>query len=570
MKIVACMPVYNEEWILDLSLAALRPFVDEILVLDDGSTDRSADIARQAGCVVLESGRGIADGGSRRCDADGVAAMRRRLLNEARSRGATHTVWLDADEVLTQDGAAGFRQTLAAMHPGQKLFLPWLAMWKSPHFYRDDDSVWADNRKDFVFCEDGVSDYLGASMHEARTPGDNDPARQIHIDSGLAVMHYQFADFDRFSWKQVWYRCLERVHAPGKSAEEINATYAICDDVPNVKLTPVNPSWIGPLDLDLRRFRSHDSWYRRQVEDLFAAFGTERFSGLDLSSVRVPRTCLVLGSAGLIGSHLCAHLEASGHRVLRADIRTGTDLRQESDSHRQLFEQADFVFFLASDIGGAKYICRYQDSFSFIQNNVTILKNCFGWLRETGTPFVFATSTMSNMDGSLYGTIKKVGEGYSKALGGLSVRFWNVYGYEDSPAERLHVVPDLIRKALHEPKIELLSDGSERRQFLHVDDCSRALALIMERYHGLQARQVVDVTSGEWTQIAEVAAMIGELSGKRVVAGAASSTHQDRDNEPDDFFHELWQPQVCLRDGVAQIFERMAHEAVTSQPVFST
>ena len=70
------------------------------------------------------------------------------------------------------------------------------------------------------------------------------------------------------------------------------------------------------------------------------------------------------------------------------------------------------------------------------------MKNTFGELRRTKTPFVFASSQMYNMD-NVYGTLKFLGEHYTRILGGLSVRFWNVYGPEEIN-EKSHVIPDFI------------------------------------------------------------------------------------------------------------------------------
>lgn len=53
MKIVAIIPAYNEEQTIADVLERTRPFVDELIVVDDGSTDRTAQIARMHGAHVL-------------------------------------------------------------------------------------------------------------------------------------------------------------------------------------------------------------------------------------------------------------------------------------------------------------------------------------------------------------------------------------------------------------------------------------------------------------------------------------------------------------------------------------
>ncbi len=44
MKIVGLLPVRNEEWIIAYTLRALLRWVDEVIVLNHASTDRTGDI----------------------------------------------------------------------------------------------------------------------------------------------------------------------------------------------------------------------------------------------------------------------------------------------------------------------------------------------------------------------------------------------------------------------------------------------------------------------------------------------------------------------------------------------
>jgi GT2 family glycosyltransferase len=67
-RISVIMPVYNAEGLLGECLAALRSgegAEDEILVVDDGSTDRSREIAAAAGCRVIPSGGRLGPAGAR-------------------------------------------------------------------------------------------------------------------------------------------------------------------------------------------------------------------------------------------------------------------------------------------------------------------------------------------------------------------------------------------------------------------------------------------------------------------------------------------------------------------------
>ena len=66
---------------------------------------------------------------------------------------------------------------------------------------------------------------------------------------------------------------------------------------------------------------------------------------------------------------------------------------------------------------------------------------------------------------SPYGLLKRLGEVYTEILKGLTVKFWNVYGVEND-REKSHVITDLIRKGFEEGQFEMMTDGTEERQFL--------------------------------------------------------------------------------------------------------
>ena len=142
-----------------------------------------------------------------------------------------------------------------------------------------------------------------------------------------------------------------------------------------------------------------------------------------------------------------------------------------------LMHECDFVFFLAWDVGGSAYLARYQDTFEFIQNNLKIIVNTFEVINKHKKPFIFASSQMANMSYSSYGLTKSVAEKVTATLGGITVKFWNVYGIEQD-LEKSHVITDFIRRGFEEGEFEMLTDGTEERQFLYAEDCCEALETI--------------------------------------------------------------------------------------------
>ena len=192
----------------------------------------------------------------------------------------------------------------------------------------------------------------------------------------------------------------------------------------------------------------------------------------------------ILGSSGQIGAYLTKYLTKKGYQVREFDI---VNSYHEDMTHipnpflRNVIMDSDFVFFLAFDVGGSHYLKKYQHTFKFLDNNTRMMANVFGHLADYKKPFVFASSQMSNMSYSPYGVMKRVGELYTKSLGGLIVHFWNVYGIEKD-MEKAHVITDFIRKGFETGVIDMMTDGTEERQFLYAEDCCKALKIIMKKY----------------------------------------------------------------------------------------
>ena len=139
----------------------------------------------------------------------------------------------------------------------------------------------------------------------------------------------------------------------------------------------------------------------------------------------------ILGSSGQIGAYLSEYFRGKGHVVIDFD-KVETPNHDMTLIPNQYLEnsikEADFVFFLAFDVGGSRYLKKYQHTFQFIDNNTRLMANAFRLLKKYNKRFIFASSQMSNMSYSPYGVLKNVGELYTKSLNGLIVKFWNVYG----------------------------------------------------------------------------------------------------------------------------------------------
>jgi nucleoside-diphosphate-sugar epimerase len=270
---------------------------------------------------------------------------------------------------------------------------------------------------------------------------------------------------------------------------------------------------------------------------------------------------LILGSRGQIGSHLLNFLKKKNYKVYEFDLVNNNSEDLRINSNRKLLsyiKKADFVFFLAFDVGGSVYLKKYQNSYSFLMNNISIMKNTFEVLYKEKKRFIFATSQMSNMIYSSYGVLKRIGEDITKSLGGISVRFWNVYGIEND-MEKSHVVTDFITKALKKNNIPMLTNGVEERDFLYADDCCHGLEIVMKKYNIFKNKNIIDLSYGKYTKIIKVAVIIKNIFKKKgidikVIRGKKDDQLQkNKKNIPNTYLKKYWKPKFSLEQGIEEV-----------------
>ncbi len=272
---------------------------------------------------------------------------------------------------------------------------------------------------------------------------------------------------------------------------------------------------------------------------------------------------LILGSKGQIGSHLVDFLKKKKNfKIIEFDLVQGNkfDIRNFNNNNlEKCIKKSDFVFFLAFDVGGSRYLKKYQSTYDFLMNNLLILSNAFRLLKKHRKKFIFASSQMSNMDFSPYGTLKRLGEEVTKSLNAIYVKFWNVYGIERD-IKKSHVVTDFVLKALKNKHINMLTSGRESREFLYADDCSEGLYIIMRKFNFFsKKKKELHLTTGKRIKIIDIAKTIRKILLKKKIRISISSSKKkddlqnNRNNIPNKFFLKFWKPKYSIEEGIEKI-----------------
>ena len=85
-RIIACIPAYNEEKTIAKVVILTQKYADKVIVVDDGSTDMTAEIAQKLGAIVLKHNKNM-----------GKGAALKTALQKAKQLNPDIIITLDAD-----------------------------------------------------------------------------------------------------------------------------------------------------------------------------------------------------------------------------------------------------------------------------------------------------------------------------------------------------------------------------------------------------------------------------------------------------------------------------------------
>ena len=265
-----------------------------------------------------------------------------------------------------------------------------------------------------------------------------------------------------------------------------------------------------------------------------------------------PRSALVTGGAGFIGSHLSEVLLGRGWEVFALDdLSTGSNanvepLRDQRGFHlivdsvlstsivNELVHRCDVIYHLAAAVGVRLIV---EQPVHTMVTNVQGTENVLDHASRFGKRVLVASSSeiygdhreerpLSEDDRRIYGptTEKRWLYADSKAmdehlafsyhlergLDAIVVRLFNTVGPRQSGQYGM-VIPRLVAAALRGLPLEVHGDGTQTRSFCHVTDTVRALTGLMDAE--AISGEVFNVGSTERIRIVDLAERVLEVTG---------------------------------------------------------
>ena len=318
-----------------------------------------------------------------------------------------------------------------------------------------------------------------------------------------------------------------------------------------------------------------------------------------------PRSWLVTGAAGFIGSNLVECLLKTGQRVTGLD-NFSTGYRKNLDMVRTAVGDVAWARFtlMEADIRdpdactaackGADYVLHQaalgsvprsiEDPILTNANNIDGFLNMLVAARDAGVSgFVYAASSSTYGDEptlpkvenrigkplSPYAVTKYVNELYASVFASaygfktIGLRYFNIFGRRQDPdGAYAAVIPQWYAGALAGGKVWINGDGETSRDFCYIENCVQANLLAACAQSDDAWNQVYNVAFGQRTTLNELFDLIRTEAAKhRPEAAKAAAAY--RDFRPGDVRHSLadigkaerllgYKPEYDVRRGLAE------------------
>ena len=299
----------------------------------------------------------------------------------------------------------------------------------------------------------------------------------------------------------------------------------------------------------------------------------------------MPKSALVTGAAGFLGSHLTDRLLGEGNFVLGVDnLSTGgsANLAHLANDSRFSFEERDIctafdpgrvdtVFNLASPASPPEYLRLGIETLRVgsvgVENTLQIAakygagylqastSECYGDPLEHPQPETYWGNVNPVGPRSVYDEAKRFGEAMvmayhrSRAVDTRIARIFNTYGPRLHPGDG-RVISNFIMQALRGEPRTIYGDGSQTRSFCYVDDLIEGIVLLSRSEEHLP----VNLGNPEEFTILDCAKAVLEVTGSESQLSYIDLPVDDPTRRRPDIAKArallAWEPRVGLMEGL--------------------
>jgi glycosyltransferase involved in cell wall biosynthesis len=266
------MPVQNEAWILQRTLACASLWADKIIIADQMSTDGSREIAREYPNVII-----VDNATKGYCENIRIKLM----VNEARKiPGKKLLIALDADEALS----ANFYKSdewcfMLNSTPGTSF------VFERVNILPDMENCWIESKKYNAVIDDGYEDSYSI-IHGRPLPIRN--IRKAKTLNEIKILHYQYTNWKKMKDKQRWYQVWHSLDKTAPSPIDMYRLYHPAEKVRPVEIVSLRKEWLQHYKdkkIDMESTSNASPTREREILEYFEKYGVDRFRKLDVWDV---------------------------------------------------------------------------------------------------------------------------------------------------------------------------------------------------------------------------------------------------------------------------------------------
>ena len=260
------------------------------------------------------------------------------------------------------------------------------------------------------------------------------------------------------------------------------------------------------------------------------------------------------GHKGFIGSNLVKYLEKNDFEVAEFDLSDfgliGSLFLRSQVEEVLSISHPDVIFHV-----GANSNTLDTDAKRMFLPNYEVSKWIADWAQKYGRPIIYSSSaanygTNGLYPSNLYGWSKYAAEDYIRKSGGVSLRYFNVYGPGENHKLQMASFVNQVFFSKSGIKSALLFPGEPRRDFVHVEDVCSANLFAFKNIEESEVRGgVFEVGTGAAHTFEEALSIFGftwsYLPSEKVPTGYQMFTQANSGR-----FLPGWLPELDFRTGM--------------------
>ena len=294
---------------------------------------------------------------------------------------------------------------------------------------------------------------------------------------------------------------------------------------------------------------------------------------------------LVTGSSGFIGKHLVNELRTYNHEVIEFDLRLRSPLFPLDIKNRKHVIHAikdcdiDWVVHLAanSNVREAEEN-PFNTAYNNILGSVSLLEVCkwagvgnFIYAGSGGARYSEGGAHIEGetpMPKSIYGITKHTVEHFidyyrDRGMNAVTIALGNVYGYGDNSNR---IIPNLFKAFESGGGIDIYGDGTQTRDFVHVDDVVFFFRFCIENNKTFK-KNIYNYSYTMPMQINVLVELFEDMYGKKIDVNYKKANQEELKSNSLSMNRMLYDfenmlPNFDIDDGLNEIHEKIKKDGV--------